>query len=163
MRRSHEELARRSAQRSESQSRIASRPTPGELPTARVILLLYGVIALAVLPYVVGVLAPYYAHDLDELPYSELTSGRHDPKWLTGTSDISRLAGYVSLPLMPLTALGVLALVLHLAVREDGARRRLSRSPGKTATLGALVLMCLTICAYQFTAMENALSTWILD
>src|SRR5438105_1379250 len=95
-------------QRSLAERDVERRSTAGVLPSAGVILCLYGAVAVAVLLYVLGVLVPYYAHDLNELPYSELTNGQHDPKWLPGTHDVMLVAGFLSLPLMPFSALVVI-------------------------------------------------------
>ena len=117
---------------------------------------------LAVLPYVAGVLIPYYVNDLYHLPLEEVASGRHDPKDLwPGTSGFGgfvQLAGFFSVGLTPI--------LLIVALAGAGTcltpwHRRTSRAV--TAGLAFVALGCVGALAFFFSPMGNALVTWRMD
>ena len=117
---------------------------------------------LAVLPYVAGVLLPYYVNDLHHLPLEEVASGRHDPKDLwpgaSGLGGFVQLGGFLSIGLTPI--------LLIVALAGAGTcltpwHRRTSRAV--TAGLAFVTLVCVAALAFFFSPMGNALVTWRMD
>jgi hypothetical protein len=114
---------------------------------------------LAVLPYLAGVLAPYYANDLDELSLAEVASGRHDPKELWPQGVVGgwvQVAGFLSLALTPLGVLVALSGAVAALVRH---RPR----PAVALGLVAVAAGCLAVLAFSATPLGGALATWRLD
>lgn len=123
---------------------------------------LAAVALVAVLPYLAGVLLPYYVNDLHHLPLGEVASGRHDPKDLwpgaDGVGGFVQLAGFLSVGLTPITLLIALA---GTGTCLSPWHRRTSRAV--TAGLAFVALGCVGALAFFFSPMGNALITWRMD
>lgn len=137
-------------------TRTAPRPAGG-----RTVALLAALAALAMAPYLAGVLVPYHVNDLDDLPLAELTSGAHDPKdlWPHGTlGGLVQLGGLFSLVLTPTGLVAVLVGALRgLAFRAHRG------TPAVTAGLALVALACLAGVALAFSPLGSALTAWRLD
>ena len=123
--------------------------------------MLAGLALLSLVPYLAGVLVPYYVNDLDSLPLAEVASGRHDPKdlWPRGVvGGFVQLAGFFSLAVTPLGLVATLAGCVH-ALRAR-ARRRARAS---TAALVLVALVCVDGLTLVFSPLGSALATWRLD
>ncbi|WP_222193353.1 hypothetical protein [Modestobacter italicus] len=137
-------------------TRTAPRPAGG-----RAVALFAGLAALAMAPYLAGVLVPYYVNDLDALPLAELTSGAHDPKdlWPQGPlSGLVQLGGLLSLALTPMGLVAVLAGTLHRV-----ASRGHLDAPAVMVGLLLVALACLAGLVLVFSPLGGALATWRLD
>jgi hypothetical protein len=138
------------------------RRAPDVLPrpaTWRTVALLAAVTGLAVLPYLAGVLVPYYANGLDELSLAEVASGRHDPKELWPQGVVGgwlQVAGFFSLALTPVGVLVALAGSVAALVRD---RRR----SGVALGLLTVAAACVAVLVFFATPLGGALATWRLD
>jgi hypothetical protein len=117
---------------------------------------------LVTLPYLVGVILPYYVNGLHHLPLEEVASGRHDPKdlWPQGfVGGLIQLGGVVGLALAPLGLVcigaGSAALALHGLL--SGPRR------GSAAALLLLGVACALGLAWFLGDTSQALATWRMD
>ncbi len=127
--------------------------------TWRTVTLLGVLTGLAVLPYLAGVLVPYYANDLDELPLAEVASGRHDPKELWPQGVVGgwvQVGGFFSLALTPLGVLVALSGAVAALVRH---RPR----PGVAVGLVTVAAGCLSVLVFFASPLGSALATWRLD
>ena len=118
---------------------------------------------LGTLPYVIGVLLPYYVNGLHHLPLEELASGRHDPKdlWPQGVvGGLAQLAGVLSLALTPLA----LAFI-GLASAAVGVVGMVTAEIRRTTAAAMLVLAvaCTLGVAWFLGDTSAALSTWRMD
>jgi hypothetical protein len=131
--------------------------------TYRSVLVLGGLVLLPGLAYVVAVLVPYAASDLDTLSVAELAAGA-EPS--TGPALISPgwlgLLGVYSLLLAPLGALVALAGCGRqlLAVFPRSERQV---SPAVVAGLVAVAAVCVAAVAWFLSPLGRALTTWYLD
>lgn len=129
----------------------------------RLVRFLTALAVLATLPYLVGVLLPYYVNDLHLLPLDEVASGRHDPKdlWPQGfVGGLAQLAGFFSLALTPLalTFIGVGSAALGIAGLVTGQLRR-----APAAGLLVLAVACTLGLAWFLGDTSAALTTWRMD
>jgi hypothetical protein len=128
----------------------------------RFVLVLALAAMIAVLPYLAGVLLPYYVNDLDALPLSEVASGRHDPKELWPQGPIGGLVQLFGLLSLALTPAGLVLVVLAgTAMTGYGAVRR--KSPAVVLALLLLTVACVAALAWFFGPTAAALATWRLD
>ena len=118
-------------------------------------------------PYLAGVLIPYYVNDLDALPLAEVAGGGHDPKdlWPQGTvGGLMQLAGYFSLVWTPIGLLAVGGISATAAVQElllFPTTRRASRPVAIGLLL--LTLAVVALLSWFATPTAAALMTWRLD
>jgi hypothetical protein len=124
---------------------------------------LTAVALLGALPYLAGVLLPYFVNGLHHLPLEEVASGRHDPKdlWPQGfVGGLAQLAGFLSLALTPL-ALGFIG----LASAAAGIAGLVTGEIRRTAVAAMLVLTvaCALGVAWFFWDTSAALTTWRMD
>jgi hypothetical protein len=118
---------------------------------------------LVTVPYLVGVLLPYYVNDLHHLPLDEVASGRYDPKdlWPQGfVGGLAQLAGFFSLALTPLalTFLCLGSAALGIAGLVTGELRRTA-----AAALVVLAVACAAGLAWFLGDTAAALTTWRMD
>ena len=118
---------------------------------------------LGTLPYLIGVLLPYYVNGLHHLPLEEVASGRHDPKdlWPQGfVGGLAQLAGFFSLILTPLTLafIGLASAALGIAALVTGAIRRTA-----AAAMIVLTVACALGFAWFLGDTGAALTTWRMD
>ena len=118
--------------------------------------------------FVIGVLLPYYANDLDSVSLSELGSGAHDPKdfwpydapmggWL-------RLFGILSLTLAPVSlvigGLAAAGFAVHAVVSGRG------RSPASVPLVTALTVLAVVSvwgATLFISPTPDALGAWLMD
>lgn len=129
----------------------------------RLVRFLTAVAVLATLPYLVGVLLPYYVNDLHHLPLEEVASGRHDPKdlWPQGPgAGHVQLVGSLSLALTPLalTFIGVASAAVGIAGLVSGQVRRTAAT-----ALIVLTVACVLGLAWFLGDTSAALTTWRMD
>jgi hypothetical protein len=128
----------------------------------RPVLVLSLAAVIVVLPYAVGVLLPYYVNDLDQLPLSEVASGRHDPKdlWPQGPiGGLVQLSGFLALALTPMGL--VLVGLASAAVACLAVVRR--KSPAVVLAYVLLTTACVAALAWFTGPTAAALATWRLD
>jgi hypothetical protein len=118
---------------------------------------------LVTVPYLAGVLLPYYVNGLHELPLAEVASGRHDPKdlWPQGfVGGLVQLGGFFGLALTPilLAFIAVGSAALGIAGLVTGELRR-------TAAAASVVLAvaCAAGLAWFLGDTAAALTTWRMD
>jgi hypothetical protein len=122
--------------------------------------------AMAVLitvPYLIGVLLPYYVNGLHELPLAEVASGRHDPKdlWPQGfVGGLVQLGGFFGLALTPigLVFVGGTSAALGIAGLVTGELRRTA-----AAALIVLTVACALGLAWFLGDTAAAITTWRMD
>lgn len=135
--------------------------------SGRSVVLLAVWLVVAAVPYLAGVLIPYYVNDLDALPLAEVASGAHDPKdlWPQGTvGGFAQLGGHLSLALTPMVLVAIGGISAVAVVQEWHtlpAERRASR-PVATAFV-VLTIICAVMLAWFFTPTASALTTWRMD
>lgn len=136
--------------------------------TWRSVALLGGWTVLAALPFVVGIVVPYYGNGLDGLPLAALTSGAHDPKdlpWPTGfLGGVVHGAAGLALAFTPLALIGMAAISGTAAVQEWltlPAERRARRTVA--AGIVAVSLLGVGLLSLLATPTASALLTWRLD
>jgi hypothetical protein len=118
---------------------------------------------LGTLPYLIGVLLPYFVNGLHHLPLEEVASGRHDPKdlWPQGfVGGLAQLAGFVSLALTPLALafIGLGSAAAGIAGLLTGEIRRAA-----AATMIVLTVACAFGLAWFLGDTSAALTTWRMD
>jgi hypothetical protein len=124
---------------------------------------LIAVAVLGTLPYLIGVLLPYYVNGLHLLPLEEVASGRHDPKdlWPQGfVGGLAQLAGFLSLALTPLalTFIGLGSAAAGIAGLLTGEIRRTA-----AAAMIVLTVACALGLAWFLGDTSAALTTWRMD
>jgi hypothetical protein len=130
--------------------------------TWRPVLALTVAAVVVVVPYLAGILLPFYVNGLDELPLSEVTSGRYDPKdlWPQGPiGGLTQLAGFFALALTPLGL--VLIGVTSAALACSKMMRR--TSPAVVLALLLLTIACVAALTWLLGPTAAALATWRLD
>ncbi|MGY1844042.1 hypothetical protein [Modestobacter sp. SYSU DS0875] len=132
------------------------RPADGR----RVALLAAGT-ALALAPWLAGVLVPYYVNDLDALPLSELTSGAHDPKDLWPQGPVGGLVQLGGLFSFILTPVGLVAVLIGAGRGLVFRARR--GTPAVSVGLVLVTLACLAGLSLAWSPLGMALMTWRLD
>jgi hypothetical protein len=140
------------------QQRPDSAPPQPSGPALRHLALLSAATALAVLPFALGMMLPYYANDLDELPREGLEIGLPsvDTTWPLGTG-WGDLAAVLCLTL----ALPALFAVILLAVRWAVTARR--ARPAISIGFVVLALAGTAVLAWRLSPTGMALTTWLLD
>ena len=118
---------------------------------------------LGTLPFLIGVLLPYYVNGLHDLPLEEVAGGAHDPKdlWPHGfAGGLAQLAGFVSLALTPLALafIGLGSAAAGIAGLLTGEIRRTA-----AATMIVLTVACALGLAWFFGDTSAALTTWRMD
>ncbi len=131
--------------------------------TYRSVAVLAALVLVPGLGYVVGVLLPYYAHDLDTLSVAELAAGKQPA---TGPVVIGGgwpgILGPYSLLLAPLGALVALAgCARQLLMAFPRSERRVSASV--VAGLVVVAVICIAAVAWFLSPLGRALSTWFMD
>ncbi len=124
---------------------------------------LTAVALLGALPYLIGVLLPYFVNGLHLLPLEEVAGGGHDPKdlWPQGLAGgLAQLAGFVSLALTPLALafIGLGSAAAGIAGLLTGEIRRAA-----AATMIVLTVACALGLAWFFGDTSAALTTWRMD
>jgi hypothetical protein len=128
--------------------------------------LLTAATVLVVVPYLAGVLVPYYVNGLHHLPLAELAGGAHDPKdlWPQGTlGGLVQAGGYLSLALTPLGLVLVGGGSGVLAVRHLLPPVRALRSRVATVCLVAIAVACAAGIAWMAGETGTALTAWRMD
>jgi hypothetical protein len=118
--------------------------------------------------FVIGVLLPYYANDLDALSLSELTSGAHDPKDLWPYNATMggwlRLFGLFSLVLAPVSLLlGGLWAAACAGYAVVSRRGRSHASVPLAVTLTVLAVASIWGATLLFSPTTEALIPWLMD
>lgn len=118
---------------------------------------------LATLPYLAGVLLPFYVNGLHHLPLDEVAGGRYDPKdlWPQGfVGGLAQVAGFVSLALTPigLAFLGIWSAAVGILGLVTGDVRRTA-----AAALILLAGACALGLAWFLGDTSAALTTWRMD
>jgi hypothetical protein len=129
----------------------------------RLVRFLTAVAALVTVPYLAGVLLPYYVNGLHELPLAEVASGRHDPKdlWPQGfVGGLIQLGGFLGLALTPLGLVFVGGTSAALSI-HGLLSRGLPRAAA--AALVVLAVACAVGLAWFLGDTSQALTTWRLD
>jgi hypothetical protein len=129
----------------------------------RLVWFLTAVAVLVTVPYLVGVVLPYYVNDLHHLPLDEVASGGYDPKdlWPQGfVGGLVQLAGFFSLALTPLalTFICVGSAALGIAGLVTGELRRTA-----SAALILLTVACALGLAWFLGDTAAALTAWRMD
>ena len=140
---------------------------PGHRPPSwRAVVLLAAFTALVAAPYLVGVLLPFYANDLDEVPLTELAGGEHDPValWPEGTAGAwVQQAAFASLVITPLGLMGgLVGAVAGLLAGLPGSGRRPMSVP-VAGGLALVSLVCVAGLAFLLSPLGAAITSWRMD
>ncbi len=127
-----------------------------------------GGLLACVVPYVVGVLLPYYVNGLHRLPLAEVASGRHDPKLLwpsyTGCGGLVDLLGVLGLATAPMGLLAGVVVGALVPVRAvASARSRLRAAPAMVLATVAVAVACAAGLWWFLGETSTALVTWRMD
>jgi hypothetical protein len=131
--------------------------------TYRSVLVLAALVLLPGLAYVVAVLVPYAASDLDMLSVAELAAGAEPPTGpaLVGAGWLG-LVGVYSLLLAPLGALVALAgCGRQLLAAFPRSERQVS--PAVAAGLVVVMAVCVGAVTWFLSPLGRALTTWYMD
>ena len=123
---------------------------------------------LVAVPYLAGVLVPYYVNGLHHLPLSEVASGLHDPKdlWPQGTvGGLVQLGGYLAIAVTPMCLIYVGLASGVLAVRGLLPGRAGGRSSPLVVVLclALLTVACAAAVVWLVGPTGLALATWRMD